>query len=263
MSVTSRNPIVAFFFGLIVIGLGHLYAGEIKKFIALLSFGLGALLVFSLSGAMSNVYGYWLFIILILSLHVYSAFSASAAAERQKDYAPKPYNHPLCYVGIFLSLIFLSWMILESRATILGYAVYRIPSGSMAPTLSIGDYILVDTRYRKARVGDVVIYENKGITFARRVAALSGDSLSMSNGDIYLNGKNIGTLSAPRDRITRDYSISMAEIVIEPAKVFLLGDNRDSSNDSRFVGSVPATQICGRVTGIWFSEDLSRIGHGI
>ncbi len=68
------------------------------------------------------------------------------------------------------------------------------------------------------------------------------------------------SLGAPAERVKRDYSLTLAPLKAEEGHVYLLGDNRDSSNDSRFIGQVPVSELTGKVTGIWYSADQERIG---
>ncbi|WP_329608513.1 S26 family signal peptidase [Pseudomonas salomonii] len=65
---------------------------------------------------------------------------------------------------------------------------------------------------------------------------------------------------APAERVKKDYSLMLAPLRVEPGHVYLLGDNRDVSNDSRFMGQVADEDVVGKVAGIWFSGELGRIG---
>jgi signal peptidase I len=54
--------------------------------------------------------------------------------------------------------------------------------------------------------------------------------------------------------------MTLAPVKVEPGHVYLLGDNRNNSNDSRFMGQVAVEDVVGKVTGIWFSKERARIG---
>lgn len=263
MNSNKREPLLAFVFSVLMTGLGQLYIGQARKCILLVVLQASIIFIFAVTGYNSTLYGFWLFITLMISVHAYSAISAFIVAYNQRSYSLKKYNRSTYYVGSWLFFAILSELILSARGTILGYESYQIPSGSMTPTISIGDYILVDTRSKSPRVGDVIVYKNNGISYVKRVAAIETDKISISGGNIILNDKNIGNLSAASGKTTEEYSLTMNEITIDRGEIFLLGDNRDYSNDSRFTGSISSTQIIGTVTGIWLSKDISRIGQKI
>lgn len=105
-----------------------------------------------------------------------------------------------------------------------------------------------------------MVYRYKGIEATKRVAAVAGDTLAIVNGEVINNGRNFGLLGAPAERVKRDYSLTLAPLKIEEGYVYLLGDNRDGSNDSRFIGQVAVSELTGKVTGIWYSADQERTG---
>ncbi len=133
----------------------------------------------------------------------------------------------------------------------------------MEPTLEVGDFITVDTRYFSPKLDDVIVFIypiNRKVPFVMRVAAIGNDTVSIENGNIILNGNAVDSLSVPEDRRLREYSISMKKRRIPENEIFLLGDWRDNSNDSRFWGTVPIEDIIGKVTYIWYSKNTSKIG---
>ena len=190
---------------------------------------------------------------------------------------------------------------------------FRIPSGSMLPTLFIGDFILVDKfRYgirlpvinilvfpiRPPRRGEVMVFryphDNK-TNFIKRVIGVPGDEIIYDQKQLYINNSavdltetdrfelqaalkqydvieysevidaSIHTILNDRDRPARNMRIS-----VPPDSYFVMGDNRDHSNDSRFWGFVPEQNIVGRAFLVWFSwnsndggVNWSRIGYRI
>ncbi|CRM06184.1 MULTISPECIES: S26 family signal peptidase [Pseudomonas] len=63
------------------------------------------------------------------------------------------------------------------------------------------------------------------------------------------NGENLGLFHAPAERGKKDYSLELAPLHVAPGHVYLLGDNRDVSHDSRLMGQVPLEDVVGKVTG--------------
>jgi len=168
---------------------------------------------------------------------------------------------------------------------------FKIPSGSMEPTLEIGDHILVSkfiygtkipfTSIRllpleKPKRGDVIVFiypldPNKD--FIKRVVAVEGDTVRIVNKKLYLNGSEVpdpyaiyqgDSLSSPELQ-KRD---NIGPVTVPPGNLFVLGDNRDRSLDSRFWGFVPLTDVRGKAFIIYWSWDSqgmrvrwNRIGH--
>lgn len=140
---------------------------------------------------------------------------------------------------------------------------YSIPSVSMLPTLRVGDRILVDKlsyRLHAVHRGDVVVFatppkEIKVLMvndLVKRVIGLPGETISSGpRGEVFINGRLInqpwltaGARNDPGPTIRRQK--------IPPGEVFVMGDNRGSSDDSRFIGPVDESLIVGRaVFGFW------------
>ncbi len=155
---------------------------------------------------------------------------------------------------------------------------YKIPSGSMVPTLLIGDYLLVnklaygiknplknDFLYfrRLPKRQEIVVFTyplNKKLDFIKRVIGLPGDTIQIINKKVYVNGK---LLKEPYVRFS-DLEIYPEEISprdnygpikVPPKHIFVMGDNRDQSYDSRFWGFVPIKYLKGKALIIYFSWD--------
>ncbi|HEU5161836.1 MAG TPA: signal peptidase I [Thermoanaerobaculia bacterium] len=141
------------------------------------------------------------------------------------------------------------------RATLL--QAYSIPSGSMSPTLEAGDHILVTPMVRPlggaaASRGDVVVFRNPDVGsgfFVKRVIALPGEHLEIRGGTVRVDGR---VLEEPWTAERTDGAL--AEIV--PADhVFVMGDHRGDSIDSRAWGVLPQDRIIGRARLIFWSSD--------
>ena len=168
---------------------------------------------------------------------------------------------------------------------------FKIPSGSMIPTLQIGDHILVnkfiygtkipfsDNRvlvFRKPRRGDIIVFkypEDPSRDFIKRVIAVEGDVIESRNKVIYVNGnpanepytQHTDTALKPRGIEPRD---NFGPYIVPKEKLFMMGDNRDQSYDSRYWGYVDMKEIRGEALIIYWSWDgkkhwprLERIGR--
>jgi len=191
---------------------------------------------------------------------------------------------------------------------------FRIPSGSMMPTLLVGDFILVNKFSYGLRLpvvnqkvvdlgspqrGDVVVFRypnNPSIDYIKRVVGVPGDRVSYTNKQLRINGElaeqqplgiyiGEGAGSEMTGATLRQENLTGVEhkiLLLENAPslggearvpeghYFVMGDNRDRSNDSRFWGMVPEQNLVGKAFFIWMNWDwnrggvqLQRIGNSI
>jgi signal peptidase I len=182
---------------------------------------------------------------------------------------------------------------------------FRIPSGSMLPSLYIGDFILVNKFVYGLRVpvlndkfvevsspqrGDVVVFRfpsDPSVNYIKRVVGIPGDRIVYANKKLYINGEpveqsdprpyefeEVGKRSIQAMRLSENLGEGAHDIVVDsrkegggplekvvpPEHYFVMGDNRDYSNDSRFWGFVPDRLVVGRAFFIWFSWDAANGG---
>jgi signal peptidase I len=132
---------------------------------------------------------------------------------------------------------------------------FRIPSASMAPTIQAGDHVLADKRaYDDALParGDLAVFHaptpSRDVTL-KRVIALPGDRVAIEDGVLVLNGRRVREPYADPSAIDSEF---FGPVTVRPGTVFVLGDNRADSIDSRDFGAVPADRLIGRVAArIW------------
>jgi len=183
---------------------------------------------------------------------------------------------------------------------------FRIPSGSMMPTLLIGDFILVNkftygirlpvmytkiVEMNEPQRGDVVVFrypKQPSVDYIKRVIGLPGDRVTYYNKKLLINGEPAKQVSLGRyqgvgqgvsmtgaeheieDLIGREHSIlikpgmpSVEGVFIVPeGHYFVMGDNRDNSNDSRYWGTVPEENLVGKAFFIWMNWDWQHTGIG-
>jgi len=191
---------------------------------------------------------------------------------------------------------------------------FRIPSGSMMPTLLAGDFILVnkfsygvrlpviDTKIipiGKPERGDVLVFrypKDPSIDYIKRVVGLPGDKVAYYNKQLFINGEpaiqtglgiydGVGAgvsmagskmfsenLTGVKHNILIDAQRGTleGEFQVPEGRYFVMGDNRDNSNDSRYWGVVPEENLVGKAFMIWMNWDAtaggvtwSRIGNDI
>ena len=190
------------------------------------------------------------------------------------------------WVITILLLLFLTTTLVQA---------YVIPTGSMEDTLLIGDHLLVDKLafapsgwlsskilpYSDVKRGDIIVFRypvDIRQTFVKRAIGVAGDRIRVVNKEVYRNGVKLNEpykynktdyLDAYRDNFPGEPNVMVdqraidmlqnhtvnGEVVVPPNTVFAMGDNRDSSLDSRYWGFVPRENIIGKPLIIYWSYD--------
>lgn len=179
---------------------------------------------------------------------------------------------------------------------------FRIPSGSMLPSLQVGDFILVNKFAYGLRLpvvnlkvlelgdperGDVAVFRfprDPSVNYIKRIIGLPGDRIVYDEKKLYVNGElmeqgratsytvqqngavlyEAARLIERLDGVEHDILLSPQadhsprEYTVPPGHYFVMGDNRDHSNDSRYWGFVPEQNLVGEAFLIWFSWDTSE-----
>ena len=160
---------------------------------------------------------------------------------------------------------------------------YKIPSGSMKPTLLIGDHILVSKFNYGIKLpfirstlipigspkrGDIVVFiypEDRSKDFIKRLVGLSGDTVEVRDKQILLNGQpwkethgvHSDSLIIPGAVQPRD---NFGPVKVPEGSLFVMGDNRDESLDSRFWGFVDMKDVLGKALIIYWSWNQEEYG---
>lgn len=194
---------------------------------------------------------------------------------------------------------------------------FKIPSGSMLPTLLVGDHILINKFVYGTRIpftdkiffpfseidrGDIVVFKlsgdnatgfpmpGKGAFYVKRTVGVAGDEIDISGRDVLLNGRAVAQVYAGNYEYPDQKFFSVADryeqslsgknfsviykkgnssttsgkmsfpLVVPKGRIFVMGDNRDNSYDSRFWGFVPVENVYGKAFMIHWSWNLSNPG---
>jgi signal peptidase I len=126
---------------------------------------------------------------------------------------------------------------------------FRIPSESMVPTLEVGDRILANKfiyRFSEPQRGDIVVFrdvEGGYETLIKRVVGVEGDEIQVQDGLLFVNGEPQEEPYLNEERLPRD---SYGPTTVPEEHVFVMGDNRGNSGDSRLFGPVPLENVKGQ-----------------
>jgi signal peptidase I len=138
---------------------------------------------------------------------------------------------------------------------------FRIPSQSMEPTLRPGDQALVFKRAgHSPKRGQLVAFHSPrgGEILLKRVVAVGGDTVGLEDGVLVVNGRQIREAYADPDAID---SVYFGPVKVRDGTVFVLGDNRANSDDSRDFGAVRTDSIIGRaVARVWPPSRWGSVG---
>ncbi|APX93558.1 signal peptidase I [Halomonas sp. 1513] len=208
------------------------------------------------------------------------------ASRRKLAREPWPVDYSRSFFPVLLVVLVLRSFVVEP---------FQIPSGSMRPTLEVGDFILVNkftyglrlpvihtrlVEMNEPERGDVMVFrfpQEPSINFIKRVVGLPGDSIRYEGKQLYVNGERVPNslletdpseqpgeelleelLGAQAHQIynnPRDPGPQMRELEVPEGHYFTMGDNRDHSNDSRYWGFVPEENIVGQAFAVWMHWD--------
>ncbi|MHC9538511.1 MAG: signal peptidase I [Vulcanimicrobiota bacterium] len=245
--LAKRIPFVAGLLSFLMPGLGQLYNGRLKK--ALLFYAI--MLLFQQTFFMI-VYG------LSALLYIYAlgiAFKVIAVGDAYIDARKvgciRPGLWQRWYIHLLIIIITILIIPVYGNATVLKHVrTFYCPSTSMMPTLQLGDYFVVDKRYYKNHIparGDLIILnppesaDAGGKLFIKRVIATGGESVQINNGKVFINDC---PLKEPY--IAEPVRYDMEKIIVGKGKVFVLGDNRNNSEDSHIWGPLDISRVKGK-----------------
>jgi len=191
---------------------------------------------------------------------------AKAADRAEKPSAFREYAEALV-MAVVLALFIRTFVV----------QAFKIPSGSMLPTLQIGDHLLVNKFLYGIRIpfvgkhmlelraparDDVIVFiypEDPSKDFIKRVKGLPGETLEIRNKVLYVNGQAVEDGNAVYEKIpdhmARPPRDNFGPFLVPEGTVFVMGDNRDHSHDSRFWGTVPVDDILGKAFVLYWSWD--------
>jgi signal peptidase I len=140
---------------------------------------------------------------------------------------------------------------------------YKIPNDSMKPTLVTGDRLFVNLHYylnNKPKRGDVIVFrfpKDKKKDYLKRIVGLPNEEIRINEGQVFINNKILkqNYVLFEGDLLEKN----MDTLRVPSEHIFVMGDNRNNSYDSRMFGTVPIKDIKGKATRIYWAKDKSRI----
>lgn len=266
-----RSRFSAAILSLIVPGFGQFYAGRRDRgFVFVALYVLSSFWVWlCLAGILPRLWILAAAIAALLCVYLSALIDAVTAAGKIEAYVPRGFNRWYFYAAIAIALLLGKTALSHAADPLLGGpGFYRVPSASMAPTVRPGEAFMADVLYFRRhapRRGDVVVFNRPRQPGARsimRVVALGGDRVSVVRGRAVVNGTSSNEPYADLGDPAA-FTNTTGEWVVPQGAVFVLGDNRANSVDSRLYGPVLIGSLIGRVTEIALSEHFDRVGQWI
>ena len=165
------------------------------------------------------------------------------------------------------------------------FQAFKIPTGSMKPNLLVGDHLIVNKfifaptasvlerallPMRPIERGDIIVFkypEEPERDFIKRVIGLPGDTLELQNQTVSINGQPLTEPyahylfpPAAEGQMEGDLRRKYGPVTVPAGHYFMMGDNRDDSQDSRFWGFLPQSYVKGRALFIYWSFDTPEDG---
>lgn len=296
--VKPRKPVMALLMSAVLPGFGQLYNGEVNRaiwlFLAFLFLNVPwlALVALYLPGGL-------LVPLMVLtfvgaaSIWVYGMVDAWRGARPRTDYIPERWQVSGLYALVFVvcNVVVMPVLTIYLRAHFV--EPFRIPSASMEPSVLRGDFLFADKRYNcpncKYRIqrGDIAVFampNDRTVLSIKRIIGLPGDRIRIENRTVSVNGETLSDSSSAaagnpiveRSGDGRHWSVQWGpqvfvdnlDLTVPPGEVFVLGDNRSNSLDSRQLGTVPMQDVVGRARQVWFSWGADgirwgRLGHRV
>lgn len=264
-----RKAWIAGLLSFLLIGLGHIYSGNLKKGVL---FYLWQAIIFTIFcwffiSCFSLIFLY-IFIFIGFVFYIYAIVDAIKSAKKNSTFYPlKKYNKSYIYLLVF---VFCNIIVQPSVDLFIITEIIepvKVESSSMMPTLLLGDYILV-----KKHIGQNNHPQRSAIvaftppndplkTYVKRIIGVGGDIIEIKDKLLFVNNiSQVERYTANNEPTVFPPNISPRDnfgpVTVPENKLFILGDNRDNSLDSRFWGFLSVDKVKGEAIGLYWSWDL-------
>lgn len=252
-------------------GIGQLYNGEGRKGVV---FFIMQCVLFFLNYFIDSSSAVKIWLCAFLGFNAIVVFDAFFGARRAGDLSLRWYNKFHVYfavwvmpiIGLMFFTYWVSFSVTDWVKSIDPYDCYKATGSSMFPTLIPGDYFFADLDYYrkfKPRRGDIVVLKESPESPARvqRVIGLAGDTIEVKGKQLFINSY----LYEENYAVYSEGGLFDGRFVVTEGHVFLLGDNRDHSRDSRFAQEqFRVDQVVAKVLFVYLSvSDWRRIGKAL
>ena len=273
-----KNPFLAAALSILLPGAGQIYNQQKRKTLVWYVVFFLLPILFILCKCLHSFWGLVLLIFFYVWLYLYNIGDAIFGAIRPKKNERQPKQKLLIAVIVILILTNIALISGNRSKNTIGLRAFRIITNSMAPTLQAGDSFLLDLNYYKKNEiqrGNLIAFQRAAYSgpLCKRVIGLPGDRIKGTGDEVIVNGVVIPEpyarftgRKAKLDSFNQKHSTSdFGPITVPDGQLFVMGDNRDNSFDSRDpdFGFVPVESVWAKPLYIYFSTSRSRIGKTI
>jgi signal peptidase I len=270
---------------LVVPGLGQLAVGRLLRGLQIYLAAAVAWAATITAAAHARPAAMWTCAAIALAVHATAAIDGFRIARQPRTLGPTWLDTAAALFAGFLLAALPVAMLAQARAHFVMTLPVQTPS--MYPTLEVGDHLLVARTTEAISRGDLLVFRyprNPNMQYVKRVIGVGGDVVEVRGDEIRLNGQALPRTSSDENCRAegpegaaacsmwhetldgRSYRIAerapdktTMKVSVPQGHYFVLGDNRDGSNDSRLFGTVPADQVLGRAAFIWWSAHTDGV----
>lgn len=294
--ISKRKIGYSILFSILLPGLGQIYNGQLIKGVVILFLWNVILTILEYAGLLNSFLGLVAYLLLIVTIFGYTIIDSVIVAKNSKEYQIQWFNRSYIYVSLII-LIFTTRYFTSDYSPLHSYKRFYAVSPNMYPTILVNDNMIVNMDYynnNQIGLGDVVVYKvpyDSNIFYIGRVAGLPTNQIDLIENELIINGKkHVGkhvkdgmvaneyptrifqSQLGERDYyyatfkeemefgINEDYHM---EEPIGDQNVFILGDSRSDSYDSRSFGTINIRDIVGRPLYYIWSDQTDKIGMDI
>ena len=267
MSFFNRlAPVTAPMLALLMPGLGQLYAGRRRT--AVITYTAGIILYGLIwAGMYKHFIGLLIWLVAMVCYYILNIVSAFIAAQKTIQFDHRTFGRLAVYFA--MGGLHLALFLLTMTHWGLPVKLYHIPSPSMAPALQIDDYFVIERNVNQQKIerGDIVVFTsptNENIVYVKRVVGLSGEVVEIFKERVWINGTKLVEPYLNEDQGSRSiYGFRhYGPLAVPDNSIYVLGDNRSHSTDSRQYKSVELKSLKGKALYVIWAADKARIGTG-
>lgn len=258
-----RKPVLAALLSFLTTGLGQIYNGQWQKGVLffLVEAAVGFAVIFGLGSFQTMVIG----LCVLFAINIFVAVDAYRVASGLGEYRLQPCNRAWVYAFIILANGMVGTGV-ELIASDKLYRTFEIPSESMLPTLLVEDHFMADILSDSDTIkrGDIVVFpspEDPSKDFVKRVIGLPGETVQIEAKVVSIDGQPLDepyVQHTKKDDVAdRDY---FGPVTLGPDEYFVMGDNREGSYDSRWIGPIKRDGMKARAMYIYFPGEQPGLG---
>jgi signal peptidase I len=266
-----RSRALAVMLSLIAPGSGHVYGGRARRGVLLYGAVIASQAIMIAATVLISprftaiVTFIGVAAVVPFAIYLFCAFDAARLAKRPGA-PPRWYVVIGAVIAVWLCSVVAGELIGRTKP-LLPWRLFSVPSSSMEPTLRVGEQFVSDMTYFRQHSparGDVIVYrlpKDPGTIYVKRIVALAGDRVVFREGRAFVNGAAVAEPYINAGHMRSMFN-NTQEFTVRAEHVFVAGDNRANSTDSRVTahGFVPVGNIIGRASEIFWSNGTGREG---